>query len=158
MKKRIFLLLLFHFAFIFPNIAQNVSNEATELIDKLLANDYKISYSKGDIDKKLIRFLKQKKQINLQLANTGEDINTSDMVIKGFPSDRLILAGDSPKNINFILYENGDSGNSNFSFCLIYQKIKKNTYAVVILWIKQKINSIISLKDAIKNKHFEVQS
>ena len=112
-------------------LSTSVSGQLAPNCDSILCNSlasgkYLFFYSKKDIEKKFLKFLKNKYEFNLEMVEPNQEFNKTDLHVTDFPNKRLILIGKGEVKTNFILYESG--GNALYTVCIIYQKIGNNKY------------------------------
>lgn len=144
---------IIQFTFLQLCFAQHIIDKSI-LADSFLNFEYKSFNSFNKIDKHFLSLLKSEKRVDLSMVNPRQEFNKTDVVIKGLPNKRLIMIGKSINQVNFILYENG--GNTIYNVCFIYKKIRKGYYDIAVLRLKNDVNSMEKLRDAIQLKKFIV--
>jgi len=125
-----------------------------ELVNQFKEESYKLYYAAGEIDSRLIKYMRDEKNYDLVMVDSGEVFNPSDMIIKDFPNKRLIVAGTGNNTLNFILFEYGE--NMSHHTCVLYRKHPSKKYTVSLLSISDSVSSFEELKKAIVSQSFRL--
>lgn len=150
----LYIILLAHFGITNVNVAQDLKDPGTTLLENMLSQEFRVFNRVDKIDPRFLKFMKKKMNVELSFVNPEEPFNSTDMVIEGLPNKRLIISGTGVSQTDFILLENG--GNALYNSCFIYKERKKGYYDILVLRFNPDINSLEKLRNAIRSKEFTV--
>ena len=141
--------------FIQNNIhSQITSTSDSSMLQSITTGKFSLFYSVNKIESQFLRFLKNRKDFNLEMVEPFQEFNKTDIQVDGFPNKRLIVLGCGNLNTNFILYESG--GNALYNVCIVFKKKGRNKYDFTLIRLDTDVVDFDHLRAALEMKKFSI--